>query len=279
VNIALPALVVLVGLLPGITAYYTYFGGRFEKRRALVSALEEAALYVVFAIPIDVVAFLIFRWAAVDLDMRTVFYLLAGNIPEPELIRIASLVEANAGLTAVIYLIILGVSAASGMLAREAVWRLRLDTRLAVLKNRHPWFYMFYGRDKNLVPGVLAFVDVLAEHAEDRTRLYRGLVADYDMAPDGKLESLTLKGARRGKGRGKDFKFIPIPSSLLVIMGCKIHSINVTYFNIDDDPAEAELQEAEDVQELQGAGDANDAIPESPQAPSSHADKAGGVSN
>jgi hypothetical protein len=250
-NIALPALVVLVGLLPGISAYYTYFGGRFEKRRVGGSALEEAALYVIFAIPIDVTAFLIFRWAAIDLDMRAVFHLLAGNIQEPELVRIAGLVEANAGLTAGIYLIILAVSAGAGKLASELVWLLRIDTRFPLFKNRHPWFYMFYGRDKNLPPGVLAFVDVLAEHDEDRTRLYRGLVADYDMASDGKLESLTLKGARRGKGRGKDFEFIPVPSSLLIIMGCKI---NVTYFDIDDNPALAELEEAQDAQELPDRG-------------------------
>ena len=55
-NLALPALVILLGLLPGICCFYGYFAGRFNKRSAGVSAAEELSLYVVCAIPIDAVA-------------------------------------------------------------------------------------------------------------------------------------------------------------------------------------------------------------------------------
>jgi len=254
VNIALPALIVLIGLLPGIAVYYSYFAGRFEKRRAGVSALEEAALYVLFSIPILVISFLLLRSIGIHLDLRTIGHLLVGNVPESEIARIAAQLEAHAALTAFSYLAIVMASAALGWAARHVVWRYRIDTKIEIFRWRHPWYYMFEGRHGSLPPGALAWVDVLAEHSEDRTRLYRGLVFDYDMVPDGKLESITLNGARRGRGRGDTFEWIAIPSSHLVVMGCKIHSINVTYHDINDEPDESELKAAEDVPRTGEAG-------------------------
>lgn len=80
---------------------------------------------------------------------------------------------------------------------------------------------------------VLAWVDVVTEHP-DGSRLYRGLVIHFELAATGALDSLTLTQATRGRGRGEEFKWIPIPSSRITIMGSKIHSINVTYVTIED---------------------------------------------
>jgi hypothetical protein len=82
-NIALPALVILIGLLPGIAFYYAYFGGRFEKRRAGVSALEEIGLYVIFAVPIDALAFWVCRKLHIEFDVSMAAHLVAGALPEP----------------------------------------------------------------------------------------------------------------------------------------------------------------------------------------------------
>ena len=68
--------------------------------------------------------------------------------------------------------------------------------------------------------------------------------AEDDMASDGKLESIILKGAMRGKGRGDKFDWVPIPGHLFVVLGSTIHSINVEYWRVDDEPDSAALAEA-----------------------------------
>jgi hypothetical protein len=245
VNIALPALVILLGLLPGVLFYYAYFAGRFEKRRAGVSALEEAAVYVVISIPIDAGAFWLFKIFGINLDLRLVADILFGNIAEPTLQQIAARFGDNVVLTAACYTFILMTSAVAGGVLRLIVWGLRIDTYFAVFRLRHPWYYLLQARDKALPPGTLAWVYILTEHAEEKTRLYRGLVADYELAPDGKLESITLLGAVRGKGRGNEFEWVPIPGNLFIVSGRTIHSINVEYFSIDDEPGSAALEAAD----------------------------------
>jgi hypothetical protein len=149
-------------------------------------------------------------------------------------------------LTTASYLLVIAMSAAGGTLLRQCIWALRIDTHVGLFRLRHPWYYVFHGRHKNLPRDVLAWVYILANHAEDKTRLYRGLVSDYDMGPDGKLESIVLFGAKRGKGRGKDFEWVDIPGDLFVLLGGTIHSINVEYWRVDDAPDSAALAEAAD---------------------------------
>jgi hypothetical protein len=246
VNFALPALVILLGLLPGIAFYYADFAGRFEKRRAGASALEEAALYVVLAIPINAIAFWSFRAVGIELDLSMVAHLLAGNIPEPVLQGISGRLRDNIVLTTGCYVLLIITSAVGGTVLRQIVWRFRIDTHFGILRWRHPWYYVFQGRRKELPRDVLAWVYILVEHAEDKTRLYRGLVVDYDMGSDGKLDSIILRGAKRGKGRRGDFGWIDIPGDLFVVLGSTIHSINVEYWRVEDSPDSEELAAAVD---------------------------------
>ena len=173
-------------------------------------------------------------------------YMLAGNIPEPALERISARLEGRILLTTASYLVVIAVSAVGGMLLRKLVWALRIDTHFGIFRWRHPWYYVFQGRRKELPRDVLAWVYILASHAEDKTRLYRGLVSDYDMGSDGKLESIILFGAKRGKRRGDAFEWVDIPGDLFVVLGSTIHSINVEYWGVDDSPDTAALEEAVD---------------------------------
>jgi hypothetical protein len=246
VNIALPALVILLGLLPGIVFYYAYFAGRFEKRRAGVSALEEAAVYVVVAIPLDTFAFWLFRVLGFDLDLSMVARILIGNVAEPALQQMTARFNDSVVRTTICYLSVLATSAVAGWGLRRIVWTLRIDTYLGIFKLRHSWYYVFQARHRDLPPDALAFVYILTEHAEDKTRLYRGLVADYDLTSDGNLDSIILRGAMRGKGRGSVFVWVPIPGDLFVVSGRAIHSINVEYWRIDDAPDTEALDQAAD---------------------------------
>lgn len=232
-NLALPALVIILGLLPGICCFYGYFAGRFDKGQAGVPGVEALALYVVAAIPIDAAALFACRWFGVDLDFGIATRLLSGTVADANISSVADTFRRGSYIAAFTYTVVLVSSFLVGSLLRRIVWSFRLDTVFSVLQLRHRWFYILQGRMREMPRVVLAYVDVLTEHP-DGSRLYRGLVVDFELAATGALDSLTLGQARRGRGRGAEFQWIPIPSNRLTLMGSKIHSINVTYMTIEN---------------------------------------------
>ena len=236
-NLALPALVILLGLLPGIACFYGYFAGRFDKRTAGVSGVEELALYVIFAIPLTVVGLWVCRWLGVEFNFGVATHLLVGTLPDASVHNeVAGVLERTSTLTASAYFVLLLSGFVLGSFGRRVVWACRLDTKIPYLRVKHEWFYVLRGRIKGLPRVVLAYVDVLTRLPDQdgpQTRLFRGLVVDFEIAPSGALDTLTLKDAVRGKGRGMDFQWVAIPSTRLLIMGSTIHSINVTYLSLD----------------------------------------------
>jgi hypothetical protein len=240
VNLALPALVLFLGLLPGVCCFYAYFAGRFEKRTAGVSATEELALYVVFAIPLDIVACWFYRLFGLRFEFGVATHLLAGDISDAAVhSEIASYFERFLFLDAWAYFLLLAVSFCFGSVGRRFVWASRLDVRVPYLRVRHEWFYILHGRLRTNPRGVISYVDVMTKLPDkdgSQTRLFRGVVLDFQITATGGIESITLGDPKRGKDRDKDFRWIEIPSTRLVIMGGDIHSINVTYFTVLPDP-------------------------------------------
>ena len=112
-----------------------------------------------------------------------------------------------------------------------------VDTAVPYLRVRHEWFYVLYGRVRGIPKDVRSYADVLTKLPDEdgsHARLFRGVVLDFHISPTGGIETLTLGDAKRGKGRGEAFEWKRIPSNRFVLMGSDIHSINVTYFAMDD---------------------------------------------
>jgi hypothetical protein len=238
VNIAVPALVILLGVLPGMVCFFGYFGGKFERHHAGVSAGEELALYVVLSVPINAFALAICRSFDIELNFAAAATLLSGNNTDAAIARVAAQFRDFSYLSAIVYGLILGGSYALGAITRRFVWAFRLDTWIPLLRMKHDWFYVLQARQKRMTRHAIAFVDVLTRHTEpaESSRLYRGLVAEFEVSSTGSIDSITLTIARRGSGRGDRFEWKKIPSDRFVIMGSSIHSINVSYLAIDDRP-------------------------------------------
>jgi hypothetical protein len=196
VNIALPALVVLLGILPGIAFFYTYFAGRFDKRQAGVGGAEELALYIVFAVPIDAAALWFCRALGIDLNFSITARLLSGTLSDAAAIELANLFRQDAYVTAATYAVILVGAAIAGSVARRVVWASRLDTRLPYLRLHNDWFYVLHGRQPHLPREVVTFVDVLTTHP-DGSRLYKGAVVHFEVSAGGTLQTLTVPAVRR----------------------------------------------------------------------------------
>lgn len=241
-NLALPALIILLGLLPGIACFYGYFAGRFDKRTAGVSGVEQLALFVIFAVPIDVVALMVLDCVGIVFDFDVASHMLIGNVSDAAVhTEIVEFFDTSTVVSAVTFSVVLLAAFVLGSGLRRFVWACRLDTKIPYLRLKHEWFYILQGRLKVLPRTVLGYVDVMTRLPDkdgSQTRLFRGLVIDFELSASGTLDSITLTNAVRGSGRGDDFKWKPIPSSRLLIMGSTIHSINITYFAVDQ-PAQS----------------------------------------
>jgi hypothetical protein len=128
VNLALPAFVLLLGILPGVSCFYGYFAGRFDRRVAGVSGVEELALYLALAIPIDAAALAICRRFGVDFDFDVAARLVAGSLSDASISTIADTFRVSPALNAFTYVSVLASSYLLGSFGRRTVWALRLIT-------------------------------------------------------------------------------------------------------------------------------------------------------
>lgn len=239
-NIAVPALVILLGLLPGIACFLAYFNGKFERRLAGVSGADELALYVVLSIPIDALALWVCRFFGIELEFTVVTMLLSGSSSDAAVATVAAIFREHSYLTAATYTLILMLSYTIGSIVRRFVWAFRLDTWIPRLRMRPDWFYLLQARQKGMERDAVAFVDVLTKHPDstEGSRLYRGLVVEFEISDSRKIDTLILSVARRGTKRGKEFEWRRIPSDRFVIMGSSIHTINVSYLSVDTGPSD-----------------------------------------
>jgi len=161
--------------------------------------------------------------------------LLAGTLSDTSVPVVAHAIQAETLVTAKTYLVILFCSYSIGSFVRRLVWTCRWDTYFLFLRMKHSWFYVLQGRLPQLPRRVVPYVDVLTKHpgqSAEESRLYRGVVVDFELSSTGGLDSLTLIDSKRGRGRGDKFEWVDIPSSRLIIIGSTIHSINLTYVEI-----------------------------------------------
>jgi hypothetical protein len=231
VNVALPAVIVILGLLPGIIFFHGYFAGRFVRQVAGLAGISEFALYILFAVPLDAFAHLVSRSLGRGLDVSLIAGLLV-NAPTAAMgERLAASMQRNLGVAIAIYIGTLAASLALAVIARRFVWASRLDLRFNVLRMKHDWYYLLLGRVKGKSPPTATWVDVMS-HVGNEIKLYQGIVQNFEPDSDGKLSRLHLMSAQRGSGRGNEFIWKPIPGDYFVINGETIRSINVRYISI-----------------------------------------------
>jgi hypothetical protein len=237
VNLALPALVILLGVLPGIACFYGYFASRFDKRTAGLSGVEELALYVVFALPINAISLIVCRRIGIPFHFDVATRLLTASLTDVALKEVAADLQRVAVTSSFAYLVTLVVSYGIGSACRRCVWMCRLDVWVPMLRLKPSWYYILQGRLRGLPRRVVSYVDVLTTlsgEPPDNSRLYRGIVIDFEISSSGGIDSLTLIHALRSSGRGDKFTWKNIPSDRLLIVGTMIHSINLTYFALEE---------------------------------------------
>lgn len=243
-NIALPALVVFILLLPGFIA------------RSRIKRVERLSLdYSPFG---QVVTEAVVWALALHLAWIGLAWLLAGWVVDPEtLLRLFSAeaaaqtqalraVAAQAGGVTLYFASLLVFAQLAPWLVRRVVERYRLDRFDAPLSpllrfSGAPWYYLFSGADfaADEVPdfvSVSAVVDVASV-----PYLYMGLLDDYFMDHDGALDRLVLRQVMRrpmARDKGPDHvegdmgRFYPVDGDYFVLRYAECTTLNIEYIKL-----------------------------------------------
>jgi hypothetical protein len=151
-NLALPALVILLAILPGVVFERAYYAGRFSRRLAGLTGGSELALYVLLAVPIDLAAVEAAKRLGYPVDWSTFLQFLFGSLPSSAhaFDELAVAVARDVKTTAIAYGITVIVSYLAGAALRRTVWAAHLDTKLPALRMKNEWFYLLLGRRQEL---------------------------------------------------------------------------------------------------------------------------------
>lgn len=195
-NVALPAVLLFLVVLPGFIARARY--KRVEQVSLDYSPFGEAAASAVVCAGLLHAAWLTiayFGWDRV-LDLQVLIGLLS---PSPALQELAARrVAADQAAVIAYFSSILLLPYFLAPAFRALIARLHLDRgRLAPLFKFHraPWYYLFTAADAAQPPDlvmVAAIVDI-----GKQPYLYQGVLSEYFLAPDGSLDRMVLRNVQR----------------------------------------------------------------------------------
>lgn len=261
-NIAFPALLLFLLVLPGIALRYTYFKGlwRWNSPISIQSISDEIAYSLVWAIMLhlvwcSIVSFLGFGKP----DLKSVLILLTGGgagRSEGLQSAIAATVESPYRVVGY-FLSLLIFSGLLGLLAHIAVRSLRLDRTKKALRFKNEWHYLLSGEvlefsefqpfeNQGRIDGV--YLSAIVKQGKDDI-LYRGIVADWLLDSKGDLDRILLRSTHRrklendrepGQTRNKedlgykdDPRYYDIEGHFFVIRYQELTTVNIEYVFVE----------------------------------------------
>lgn len=241
-NVALPALIVFIILLPG----FIFRSGLKRAERTSVDfspfgrAVAEAVLWAVLIH----LAWLTFSFVVFARQFEpTILMHLLSSAPAVQS-QAAELVGAEFGSIAVYFLFVLLSSHAIPIFVRTAITRFRLDrdsARFSSVFRFHdaPWYYLLTGADftKDDQPDMI-IVSGIVEVAKEAV-LYVGVLDDFYFDSEGQLDRLILqKVSRRPLASDKPMdgsgshRFYPIDGDNFVLRYSEAITLNVQYVKL-----------------------------------------------
>lgn len=234
-SIALPTLLVVAAIIPGIAFLNSYYAGKLPRQLTGLSPLAELALYFFWAVPVDGLAL---GSVGVTLNRLTLDAVLgtsdAATRAAAQRLLLSPFLGSGWWSLLCWYVLVVSAAAVAGALLRRLVWALRLDARIPALRLQTEWYYTLLGRRPSLLTRIIPQVDVLVEHpGPTGTRLFVGVVAGFGLSKDGGIEELYLQAAQRHRRKKKGgIDIVDIPGDVLSIKGSTILSTNMRYYEI-----------------------------------------------
>ena len=245
-NFALPAITLLLFLLPGIFAVQGFLGriGRKPSDPVGQAGLTWAGLVALLIAPVIhlILAGLLRIVDAPPPDLHAILVLLSGQFDDQaEFQRTINVVMASAWQAPVYFLVASFLGLALGSIAQRVVRHMQLDRTFPAFRFASDWHYLFEGEIRSDLPRP-DFVVVAATVAHAGTAyLYVGVLRHYAVDRQGELARLHMNSAVRrpiGEDRApgqeqhipdRSGRFYPITGDELVIVFRDVRTLNVRY--------------------------------------------------
>jgi hypothetical protein len=243
-NVALPALIVFVVLLPGFIFRVRF--KRVERTSLDFSPFGRIAAGAVMSAAVAHLAWLSLAWLLFDRRFEPIVLMqLLSSAPASQVAAAAAVAE-DFGWISAYFVTLLFASFAFPMLLRLAITKYRLDRAAWPLRpvfrfHEAPWYYLLTGADfeADEAPDfviVAAIVEVGKE-----AMLYTGVLDNFYFDSEGQLDRLVLQGVSRrplakdkaagddGQGAGR---FYPVDGDSFVLRFSEMITLNVQYVHL-----------------------------------------------
>ena len=249
-NFALPAITLLLLLLPGILAVQGFLGKIGRKTsdpvgQAGITWAWLVALLIAPIIHLGLSTVLVALHVGLPPDLHALFVLLSGQFADKaDFSRTIDSVIATPWRVTLYFLFAALVGLALGRLAQLLVRGSELDRRFGSLHFGNDWHYLFNGEIRSDVPRPDAVVVAATVEHAGQCYLYVGYLRDYAVDRDGELKRLHMNsvvrrriGDDREPGEQQQIpdrtgRFYPITGDELVIIFKDVRTLNVRYLYI-----------------------------------------------
>ncbi len=247
-NIAFPALLVFLIILPGFIFYHSF-------KLSEKTTIDQTPFATTFVIGVVLAALLHLPWIAVAdrigyrADYNALLMLLASPQRDNALVPVINAAAYNFGRIIFYFVSLYIASWLLGLFLRYLVVQFKLDKRAYIgplVKFDTPWYYLFNGYHEDFeVDGVV--VSAIVE-IDKNPYLYTGLLKEYYFAPDGTLDRLVLEMAMRRplsedgdsdeeRGENRYERFYEIPGDYFVLRYSEIKTLNIEFVHVEPEPS------------------------------------------
>jgi len=246
VNFALPAITLLLLLLPGILAVQGFLGriGRKTSDPVGQAGLTWAGLVALLIAPVIhlLLTSVLHVFNAPPTDLHAVLVLLSGRFDDPgEFQRAINAVIGSAWQVTAYFLVASLLGLMFGSITQRIVRHMQLDRTFPAFRFASDWHYLFEGEIRSDLPRPdFVVVAATVEHA-GTAYLYVGVLRHYAVDRQGELARLHMNSVvrrpiseDRAPGQQQHLpdqsgRFYPITGDELVIVFRDVRTLNVRY--------------------------------------------------
>lgn len=238
-NIAFPALLIVLFALPGVLFRHSLLTGTLTSPHAK-EPLATQVLWGVFAASVlHLIWSILWSRFGVPVDHRAILTLLIGA-PEAALSEAIATTTATPHLTIAYFISISLAGWALGHLAHKLIRFFHLDWTYKFLRFDNPWWYLLSGEQKELAAGTHVKDDgVLVStivHQGEVSFLYFGVLEAFHFAEDGTLDRVELSSVSRRRADNDDPSAhrYELGADYFILKYASVNELTLSYLTWDD---------------------------------------------
>jgi hypothetical protein len=217
-NFALASILILLIVLPGILARYSYIKGTWKSPAILSSYTNELLSGISISIFINIILISVIQISGYQIDVYTIFSILTGRYSTDGYEYIIAVLDKYYLLILLYFICSHIFGFISGLALHFLVRWLHLDIKIPLIKFNNNWYYMLSGENwiindiqtrslwrrlfisnkniREIINSMYVVASAVVTQGES-TFLYWGTVDNYQYNKLGELSTIELKGAYR----------------------------------------------------------------------------------